>query len=863
MDYFTENDSILSVKRDVSLLFTLEAQASSSATTTQLHASNTMHTLIESGNSSPIAVNDAQTSQADIASFLNRKVQIATKQWSVGGDFVQILKPWNLFLSNAAVSNKLQNFQLIKGDLMITIFINGTPFHEGMALASYNYLGAGSTLITIGGDTQLVTRSQRPHIYLNASTGKGGCICVPFFVPSNYLSLTDPLFDAASIGTLNIDSFGTLAQLSAGTDVVTITVFAEMKNVVLTGPTMVAVSLSGLSTLKFDMFELEAQAGDEYDNSGVISGPASAIASIAGRLADVPVIGPFALATQIGAAAVSSIARLFGYSKPIQIADVVPMRNFPVSSLALTEGADTSQKLTVTGKAELSIDPRIVEMEPEDLLSIASLTKRESYITQFSWGVADVVGDTIFAMDVDPMAERRAAVLGGYSIQPTSLSFAGRPFSAWSGTLKYRFQIVGTQYHRGRISIIYDPTGPLSGDPYNTTFNTIADLSEARDFTVEFKWQQDRGYSFITTDNARTFYTETTPAARTSTRKTCNGIFYVRVVNELVTPDSVTGVKVLVSISAGDDFEYVNPKGSTLNVFPFAPVVQSGESRVEFSMFDLEPQSAVEETPITENAPEQAGEILTLTSGVEVHPEEKPLIFYGERITSFRQLLKRYCFFRTTSVPSTTAGQLTATYIWKAMPAQGGFNTAGPDTTLGLDPYLYAQNNYINYLKGAFAGWRGSIRWKFLPKRGMENIVISRNTGDGQRELATNYNYYLSSIMNPAYSAGKIAYDEILHLPNTGGGAALTQCRTQDAIEVEVPYTTNLRFSKTKGEFMTVNANSIAAGYPGGDSFNITTSSSTATYFTAFSSYVAAGEDFTLFGWVGAPTVYSAVVPPA
>lgn len=872
MDFFATDGSVMKyspiVSDDYKHLFYVETQSSAmdGSTTSTIHASNTMHNLVKDGGSTALAIDDGVSAEADIEKFLSRKVQIATYQWGVGGDLAQNFNPWDSYLANAAVSNKLQNYQLLKGDLKLTFYINGTPFHQGMVLASYSYLNVTNEIFTGGGDTQLVTRSQRPHLYLNPSTGKGGCMCLPFFLPTNYLSLTDPLFDADSIGKVHLDSFAPLVQINSGTDTVTITVFAEMLNVKLTGPTMRAVALAGPTDCDFSIFDIETQASstkDEYDDSGVISGPASAVAEIAGRLTDVPVIGSFALATQMGATAIGGIAKLFGYSKPIQVADISPMRNFPVSSLALTEGADTSQKLTVTGKAELSIDPLLMEMENDDLLSIKSLTSRESYVTQFNWGVADTVGTTLFAMDVDPMAERRTAVPGGTQIIPTSLSFASRPFSAWSGTLKYRFQVIASQYHRGRISIIYDPTGPLTGDPYNTTFNTIADLSEARDFTVEFKWQQDRGYCFITTANSRTFYTETTPASRTSTRDTCNGIFYVRVVNELVVPDGATGVKVLVSISAGDDFELVNPKGSTLQVFPFAPIAQSGNSEEFFGIFEIEAQSAVEVVPVSENAPEQEQKTLTLTSGVVSHPVEKPLIYYGERVTSFRQLLKRYCFFRTAFVPSGSTDSYLCHYYWRQMPAVGGFDPNGPDVTAGLNPYTYVGNNYINYIKGAFAGWKGSIRWKFVPMRTQVQLAASRDTGNSQRATAVDYRRHGTAAFNAATSIDFAAYSRLAPFEMTGGGAALTQCRTMDALEVEIPYTTNMRFSKVEGDYLKVNTNTLPNGYPGGDTFVVSVMSADNSSSTLLDTYVAAGEDFSLFGWVGAPVVYSATTPPA
>ncbi|QNM80718.1 structural protein [Haldis virus] len=544
---------------DYKHLFEIEVQSTNS----MIHANDSMHTFVEQPNGSTMKAIDTGISvDADISSFLTRKVKLTSVQWSVTGDLATSFDPWNLYLANSAVSNKLQNYQLLKADLKLTFLINGTPFHKGMALASYSYLDTTNELVVIGGDLQLVTRSQRPHVYLNPSTNKGGCICVPFFVPTNYLSLTDATISAADIGRVNLDSFQALEQINSGTDAVTITVFGELQNVVLTAPTMKAVALSGKSAESFYMFDIEVQSSktsskDEYSNDGVISGPASAVATAAGALSSVPGIGPYAMATQIGATAVGSIARLFGFSKPVQLADSTRMYNSPIGNMSLTEGADMSHKLTVTGKQEITVDPTTVDLPDADSLAILPFAQRETYITKFNWEVTDIVDTTLFAMDIDPMAERRATLALGTQITPTSLSFLSRPFTEWSGTLKYRFQVIASQYHRGRIAVIYDPTGPLTGDPYNVTYNTIIDLAEGRDFTVEFKWQRDRGYLSCDTDNTRTFWTETLPETRTANSASSNGLFYVRVVNELVVPDATTGVQILVSVSAGDDLNWL------------------------------------------------------------------------------------------------------------------------------------------------------------------------------------------------------------------------------------------------------------------------------------------------------------------
>lgn len=826
----------------------------SAQTTSAVHASSSMQQYVEESPSRTLAIDQGHSSAADITSFLQRKVQIHTQNWSVGAAFTASIYPWDLFLNNPAVLKKIANYALVKGDLMLTILINGTPFHAGMLLASYAYMDETNELITIAGDTQFITRSQRPHLFLNASTCKGGCLCAPFFWPYNYFNLVNGEHAATEIGRLDIGSFADLVQINAGTDEVTITVFAQMINPILTAPTMALVALSGQSTLDFsDYFTLESQA-DEYKDNGVISGPSSALATYAGLLAQVPIIRPFALATQIGATAVGSIARLFGYSRPTVVSDLATMRNYPISSLALTEGADTSQKLTITGKQEISIDPTLCGLPSEDTMTIACMAQRESYLTQFTWDVSDNVSDVIFACTVDPMAERRTAGTDQVQMIPTSLSFATRAFTAWSGTLKYRFQVVASQYHRGRIAIVYDPYGPLTGDPYNVTFNTIIDLAEGRDFTVKIPWQQDRPYCDVVSTGVPTFYTESNPGFLSGSQYS-NGVFFVRVVNELVVPDGVTPVKILVSISADEDYEVMNPAN---NLDQFMLFEEAAESDLDFGgYFSLETQSSTEVVPDDENAPEGSANVIDLIPNVVGMIDQKPLIFYGERVLSFRQMLKRYTHQRVYTFAASTKNYL-FDMTFRAMPTDRGLNPDGPDTTLLALSYNYAGMSYICYLKRAYAGWRGSIRWKLLSNRPTKVTSVVRMTGLTNASTALGSPHVENIDTNIAQSI--LAYRFLQSYRGTSGGTALTMNNTQEGCEVEVPFAVPFRFCKTTSS--TAASSAYSAFSPGGDAVKLLAVTSNGTGATLYQTMVAAGEDFTFLGWIGAPVIYYMGVDP-
>jgi len=857
------------VKRD---LFDLVAQSSQAPTVQTVESANTMHMKVIKDEGDHQVSDEGFSPNAGIEEFLSRPVKIQTFTWTVAGFLEQVFYPWNDFLSNAAVQKKLDNYHLLKGNMMLTFYVNGTPFHVGMLIASYRYLEDDNILVTSGGDTQIVSCSQRPHIKLNVATNKSGCLCVPFYYPHNYLSLNNATFASADIGQVRLSSFANLAQVNSGTDSVTITVYAQLTDVKLTAPTVGNVALSGEGSLH-GLFELQAQSAvnkkDEYEETGVISGPASTVAQYAGYLTDAPVIGPFALATQIGANAIGGIARLFGYSRPVNLDDMSPMRPHAVSHLALTEGADASQKLSLTGKQEISIDPRLVGLPPVDEMDLKYLTQKETYLTQFTWDPADTVGTTLFSCDVDPMAERRTSVSGGTQIIPTALSFISRTFSQWCGSLKYRFEFITSNFHRGRIAIIYDPVGNIgTTDIYNLTYNTIIDLEEGRDFTVTFKWQQDRVWLELDTDgtSTRTFYTETAPQTRSVNRDFANGVFYVQVVNELVVPDGSTPITGVVSISAGDDFMLQNPGTGISNISHFAPIAQSGAGDL-FNLFQLEAQaSATEITPMHENSPDPDSEedTIEVTVNAVSYVLERPLVCYGEVPTHMRQILKRFTLARMIGTNGLSGNQR-VNFNLKAMALPVGWDPNGVDNALtgaGNAQYNFMGSTLINYLKMGYTGWRGSVRWKFIPNGATtSSMSVQRQTGITNTALAVNYRPAVGGSWSVAGNVQQKAANAISNQTTTIVGCAMTACRTQSGLEVEIPYQLPVRFSKTHGTWYTGN-NNIANVYAGGPAFNMILWSSDLDE-EIISCYTAAGEDFSLHGYYSPGVMYHNTTPTA
>lgn len=393
------------------------------------------------------------TDDTNIENFFSRPVKIYETGWGTGALVTDDFDPWSLYFENPRVSNKLANFNLLRADLHLKVVINGNGFMYGRALFAYQPFQAFDSLSThtglVTGD--IVQTSQLPHIFLDPTTSTGGDMRLPMFHYNNYIEI--PTSQWNQLGRVYIRTLNALQHANGASDQVTISVFAWSDNVKLSIPTSVDPdSLTPQSGFESQMGEV-----DVANRTGVVSGPATSVAKWASFLTKVPYIGPFATATKIAATATAGIARIFGYSRPCITKTGEPFKPNPVGSMALTNVPDTSMKMTVDDKQEMTIDPRIAGLGGGDPLNIREIAKRESYLTKFSWDIGTAAETLLWNARVDPVTWDTDTTGIDTSYHFPACAFAALPFRFWTGSMRFRFQIVCSTFHEGRLKIVYDP----------------------------------------------------------------------------------------------------------------------------------------------------------------------------------------------------------------------------------------------------------------------------------------------------------------------------------------------------------------------------------------------------------------------
>lgn len=786
---------------------------------------------------------DGMSDETGLEKFLSRPVKIFETTWQVGDALrVYNIFPWKEFLTDIVIANKTNNYAFIQGKMHIKVLINGTQWHYGKSILSYRPLQSSCELERAPGNAQYVDNiafSQRPNVVIDPTESEAGEMTLPFIWYNNWLSLSSTT-ELENMGELVLSSYNPLANAAGGTEGCSISIFAYMSDVKLSGPTS---------------YQSQSSSGakDEYGD-GVVSQPASAVAKFARQLTTVPWIGPYARATELGAAAVSNIAKLFGFSRPINVGAINKYRPTYLGNIANGSIPEAVDKLTIDPKQELTIDPRVTGYESsEDDLNIKKIVTKESYLGKFRWSNNNLVDSLLWNSNVTPrLWEREDNVSLGEVYHLTPMCLVQQAFEFWRGSVEFRFDVAASKFHKGRLRLVWDPLGTGSGVPdWAASFNRVIDLSKERSFTVKIGMNQ--ALSFLggsgslqgSNENHSPTYENTTPVVL-GANNNANGVLRCYVLNRLIAPDDATDpVEINVFVKMCDDAEFAVPRNgySSLSYVSQSYISQSEDDAAQAPR-DL--PTTQEEIPVSDII----GEKIVDTSD---------LIHFGETITSFRQPLKRYSYANTRTVNVDRALGL---YGYRAeMPNFPA--SPGEDSVTSYGPQFMT---LMGYLTPCFAARRGGVRWKHVLIDHSQNVdsgVISQNTGEiccyrqtyltltsSEQEFAT------TTIASGAATSNFDSVEIMKWHGNTDTGAYLTVQNLNNTVEVEIPYQTNRRFNPAK----LVKISDGRLGFADAYRLSFTRMSLDTVGnnpMLYMNSYCAAGEDFSLSMFVNVPPMYN------
>jgi len=767
-----------------------------------------------------------QSQNVSLGNFLKRPVQIATQTWSVGSTLDQLVDnfdPWHLYFNQAAIKRKLDNYYLLRCNLHLKFVVNASPFFYGCTLASYQPLTNFAPGFTPSGTAgqERTAYSQRPHIWIYPQDSQGGEMVLPFLYYKNWLDATSAT-DLTNMGTLSFQSFGSLANANGATGDIEIVVYAWADNIEVAGPTVA----------------LAVQAKDEYQDDGVVSKPASAIARATSMLSNVPVIGPFATATSHAADAVSKIASLFGYTNTPVIDDIHQFQPAPFPNLASTDIGMPIDKLTLDAKNELSVDPSIAGSTTEDELVISNFCAREAWLFENTWTSADTINTGLFFAKVSPALYTTDASGPSTIIWNTPMAHVSDMFEYWRGDIIFRFKFICSKYHRGRVRINWDPHGDIGtqGDYTTETYTKIVDITSETD--VEFRVPYTQALAYLRVKPGKTKHYAAASTSTADVGVNFNGVITVRVLNRQTSPITSADIRMLVFVKGADNLEFAAPKEIDTGYSPYA--VQSYDSRMDIdnSMHDMGVKPSSADPNIN-------------------------LIYFGESIVSLRQLMRRQSLYKrlVAAAGSSIDTIFLSTFKLARLPLYPGYDTNGVDSALGTITLLPESYNYTNWLPltwfgQCFVGVRGSVLYSVNAngQQSCKTVICARehdthNASNAVLSQTFGGNGYLKQSIQTKQLAGN-------------SGMTMTNQSTQAGITTMLPMYTNVKFIMNSPSTRTAGDEEDGSLY---DAMRVQTLYQTETNSfndTFVDLYCAAGTDMSFVFFINVPAIYDYYTVP-
>jgi hypothetical protein len=612
------------------------------------------------------------------------------------------INPTSLFLNNTQVFDKITTFGVIRGTLEVTMVTTVPSNAFGLYLLQALPEGGGApygpgvgAFYEVGGDTvdTPYTATQGIHGFIDIASSNAVVLKLPFVYKSDAILNTISAPDYGDPWRLVLWSLSGL-QNSVNSAAVTgsYVVYARLMDDYELGMPVIQGDTEGRLTTSFSAKVSKAKAKvSQLRQDKTVSKTAAAIAKGAAFMGTaVPFLAPLAGPIAAGAAAVTSLADYFGFTKEARPEDPQSMKVTRHTNLVNVDGFDGSDVVALFSNNATTIDATVGGGESGDETSIASLYSRWTIVDQFNWSTSDAGGTILRTIPVTPF--HCANTLGAW--YPTVAGYIGMPFTFWRGGMEYRIFVPSSAFHRGELQILWDyapPSTPYSEQPDNIIPNVTIDATSSTTVDVSVAYNVPdmclRNIGLMSSTSA--------PLTLSGTG-IVNGYLVFRVFNPLQATVGDSTISVVVMARACPDMRFGVPRSS--GAFTY------GASLVPFNdMFQLQGNSdgAIGDAALDTQKFSLVGD----GNNDEAFPVDA--VLWGEQWLSVRALAQR--FSRVACVATEVSTVAAYPHFF---PPPSVYATGVIASQNGLQ--LHPPWTWFAHYASLFVGVRGSMRWKFL-----------------------------------------------------------------------------------------------------------------------------------------------------
>ena len=525
-------------------------------------------------------VNSSTSGYADqsIDSFMRKPVPIITgliTTVSAAGTLLNRFSIAQTLLSTPIWIEKFKGFINVRGTARVRLQLNANPFQAGRLILAYipqyehNPRPSGQHL------RNLMTITQLPHVEMSFQDTEAE-LEIPYISPTTHFNIQSGEFDWGSVFLFVYSPFVTGAAVPGNISYTIWLSFDDFEVQVPIVPQSSNVSNTQRGVIrKYRSKRIRSSLDSEVnEGKGPISSVLSSVSSITATLAGIPMLtpiaGPLSWFTNLSA----GVASAFGWSKPILDAQPCRMVSNPHPYLANTNEPDVSNMLALIADNRVSVMPD-VNLSGVDEMAISFIIRQKAYYTSISWDTSTTVG-LLSSFDISPASfvtnlppiPYGATTFAGVKTY-TPIAFLTEIFDYYRGSIEMTFKVVKTQYHTGRLMVVYSPhiTNVISPTLSQTNYamREIIDLRDGCEFCLTFPYCFNAMY--CSTDFSYALYRPRV---------------YLYVLNELVAPESVSqSVNILVEVRGGNDLEFQVPK--RLNKLPIDSIApqSAGDDQIK------------------------------------------------------------------------------------------------------------------------------------------------------------------------------------------------------------------------------------------------------------------------------------------
>lgn len=634
-----------------------------------------------------------------IRNFLERPRNVSVLTWDLTqaqGSIIQTYNIPDVIFTTSMTLSKVADFRFFKCDVVFRFVMNMNRFDTGMLCA---FVVPFPTIASIQARTTTLTQwTGYEHVFLDAGPSPDVVIRIPFvYRQSAYDFLNDTAHPWAQ---LNIGVFNSLAS-AIGAASGEIAVFAHCENIELGVPTR-----QNIAPFPAPFFARSGQMteADEQAQKGTISSTLQKVGSLASTIGGLG-LGPISEAAgTVGwiAETAGNTLQSFGFSKPANEQQIMPMVQQTARDYMHFNGVDNSISLSYDARNSIDVEPLFGS--DKDEMDIGYVCSKMMYIETFQWPMTAIGGTVLASYPVTPGF---SAVSGAQNVIPTLMGYVASMAEYWRGTINFKLGFVANQFYTGRVcfaflSGIYTVGAAITLSDIEACPKVYCDIRNSNSCVFSVPFAQSKPYlkvrvaSRLSTTPEMTFADINTPAVS-------QGTVVVFVVNQLKGPESVPAIiDVNCFMGGGTDIEFgvfSCPRYIAVSqAIPLAKEKARKKPQKSREIVDLG-NVAQASSEVAEGLNLKAGDVPAAHRLLSINGIGRSTDFakigLGERVTNLRCLTRQFSVVDEGTMPNTDLA-------YTIDPAYFGWDK----TDIDASRYMRIARIYCCY--------RGSMRFKFF-----------------------------------------------------------------------------------------------------------------------------------------------------